>query len=188
MCIRDRDNDNNVTNEFLNTTKDFENLFEFLNNRKEVEQKPLLKFLLEQKDFKGKLLNIEAEKYRWNFVEDKKYPCNETKTMISSRLEKVKNISDDFLTREIEQKIWHIIYSVNDKIEYEKALKSFARKNNLDENSFFEAFKKFPPFKSEYGSFSEKAIKKLLPLMRLGRYWNYADIDKYSKDLSLIHI
>lgn len=182
LNIYKKDNDNNVTNEFLNTTKDFENLFEFLNNRKEVEQKPLLKFLLEQKDFKGKLLNIEAEKYRWNFVEDKKYPCNETKTMISSRLEKVKNISDDFLTREIEQKIWHIIYSVNDKIEYEKALKSFARKNNLDENSFFEAFKKFPPFKSEYGSFSEKAIKKLLPLMRLGRYWNYADIDKYSKD------
>lgn len=182
LNIYKKDNDNNVTNEFLNTTKDFENLFEFLNNRKEVDQKPLLKFLLEQKDFKGKLLNIEAEKYRWNFVEDKKYPCNETKTMISSRLEKVKNISDDFLTREIEQKIWHIIYSVNDKIEYEKALKSFARKNNLDENSFFEAFKKFPPFKSEYGSFSEKAIKKLLPLMRLGRYWNYADIDKYSKD------
>jgi CRISPR-associated endonuclease Csn1 len=44
------------------------------------------------------------------------------------KIDKVENISDDFLTREIEQKIWHIIYSVNDKIEYEKALKSFARK------------------------------------------------------------
>ncbi len=182
LNIYKKDNDDNVTKEFLKTTKDFENLFEFLNNRKEIEQKSLLKFLLEQKEFKGKLLNLEVEKYSWNFVEDKKYPCNETKTMISSRLDKVENISADFLTREIEQKIWHIIYSVNDKIEYEKALKSFAGKNNLDENSFIEAFKKFPPFKSEYGSFSEKAIKKLLPLMRLGKYWNYADIDKYSKD------
>jgi CRISPR-associated endonuclease Csn1 len=177
-----RDDDFNVTKEFLKTAEDFENLFEFLNNRKEIEQKPLIKFLLEQKDVNKKLINFEAEKYRWNYVEDKKYPCNETKTMISSRLDKVENISDDFLTREIEQKIWHIIYSVNDKIEYEKALKSFANKNDLDEVSFIEAFKKFPPFKSEYGSFSEKAIKKLLPLMRLGKYWNYEEINDYSKD------
>lgn len=180
LNIYKRDDDSNVTKEFLNSTEDFENLFEFLNNRKEVEQKTLIKFLLEQKDVNKKLLNVEAEKYRWNFVEDKRYPCNETKTMISSRLEKVENISDDFLTREIEQKIWHIIYSVNDKIEYEKALKSFAQKHHLDENSFFEAFRKFPPFKSEYGSFSEKAIKKLLPLMRLGKYWNEDEIVKHS--------
>ena len=182
LNIYKKDNDDNVTKEFLNTTRDFENLFEFLNNRKEIEQKSLLKFLLEQKEFKGKLLNAETEKFRWNYVEDKKYPCNETRTMISERLKKVENISDDFLTREMEQKIWHIIYSVNDKTEYEKALKSFAEKNNLDENSFFEAFRKFPPFKSEYGSFSEKAIKKLLPLMRLGKYWSYAKIDLYSKN------
>ncbi|MEE6128369.1 type II CRISPR RNA-guided endonuclease Cas9 [Chryseobacterium arthrosphaerae] len=182
LNIYKKDNDDNVTKEFLNTTRDFENLFEFLNNRKEIEQKPLLKFLLEQKEFKGKLLNAETEKFRWNYVEDKKYPCNETRTMISERLKKVENISEDFLTREMEQKIWHIIYSVNDKTEYEKALKSFAEKNNLDENSLFEAFKKFPPFKSEYGSFSEKAIKKLLPLMRLGKYWSYDKIDLYSKN------
>ncbi|MBO6185045.1 MAG: type II CRISPR RNA-guided endonuclease Cas9 [Chryseobacterium sp.] len=171
LNIYKRDDDTNVTEEFLKTTADFENLFEFLNNRKEVDQKALLKHF-----------KLNEKTHRWNYVEDKKYPCNETKTMISSRLDKVENISDDFLTREIEQKIWHIIYSVNDKIEYEKALKSFANKNDLDEVSFFEAFKKFPPFKSEYGSFSEKAIKKLLPLMRLGKYWNYAEIDKYSRN------
>lgn len=171
LNIYKRDDDSNVTNEFLNSTEDFESLFEFLNNRKEVEQKALLKHF-----------KLNEKTHRWNFVEAKKYPCNETKTMISSRLDKVENISDDFLTREIEQKIWHIIYSVNDKIEYEKALKSFAGKNNLDESSFFEAFKKFPPFKSEFGSFSEKAIKKLLPLMRLGKFWNYENINDYSKD------
>ncbi|WP_259111966.1 type II CRISPR RNA-guided endonuclease Cas9 [Chryseobacterium sp. JUb7] len=182
LNIYKKDSDENVTKEFLGSTKDFENLFEFLNNRKDVEQKQLIKFLLEQKDFKGKFLNAEAEKFRWNFIEDKKYPCNETKTMISSRLDKVEGISDEFLTREVEQNIWHIIYSVNDKIEYEKALKSFAHKNNLNENSFFEAFKKFPPFKSEYGSFSEKAIKKILPLMRIGRYWSYKDIIQDSKE------
>ncbi|WP_448607634.1 type II CRISPR RNA-guided endonuclease Cas9 [Paenimyroides ceti] len=181
LNIYKKEDDTNVTKEFLNSKADFESLFEFLNNKKEVDQKVLLKFLLEQKNFREKLLTAEIEKYRWNYV-DKKYPCNETKTMILSRLDKVENNSDDFLTREMEQKIWHIIYSVNDKVEYEKALKSFAEKNNLDESSFFEVFKKFPPFKSEYGAFSEKAIKKLLPLMRLGKYWDYADIDKCSKD------
>ena len=181
LNIYRKDNDENVTQEFLNSYEDLDNLFKFLDERKEVDQKGLLKFLLEQKDFKGKLLTAEIEKYRWNFVEGKAYPCNETKTMIATRLSKVENISDTFFTREIEQQIWHIIYSVNDKIEYEKALKSFARRHNLDEISFFEAFKKFPPFKSDYGSFSEKAIKKLLPLMRVGKYWSYDNIDEHSK-------
>lgn len=181
LNIYRKDDNENVTKEFLNSYEDLENLFVFLDGLKEIEQKALLKFLLEQKDFKGKGLTAEIEKYRWNFVEGKAYPCNETKTMISTRLSKVDNIADDFFTREIEQQIWHIIYSVNDKIEYEKALKSFARKHNLDEISFFEAFKKFPPFKSEYGSFSEKAIKKLLPLIRVGKYWSYDNIDEHSK-------
>ncbi|GJN62781.1 hypothetical protein ELAK_29310 [Elizabethkingia anophelis] len=170
LNIYKKEDDTNVTKEFLNSKADFESLFEFLNNKKEVDQKALLKHF-----------KLNDKMHRWKYVEDKKYPCNETKTMISERLKKVENISDDFLTREMEQKIWHIIYSVNDKVEYEKALKSFAGKNNLEENSFFEAFKKFPPFKSEYGAFSEKAIKKLLPLMRLGKHWDYSNISEQSK-------
>lgn len=171
LNIYKKDDDTNLTSEFLTTAEDFENLFEFLNNRKEVEQKALLKHF-----------KLNEKEYRWNYVEDKKYPCNETKTMISTRLEKVENIPSGFLKGDIEQKIWHVIYSVTDKIEYEKALKSFAGKNNLDENSFVEIFRKFPPFKSEYGSFSEKAIKKLLPLLRIGKYWNWEGIDENSKE------
>lgn len=182
LNIYKKENDDNVTSKFLNSIEDFENLFDFLNNRKEIEQKPLLKFLLEQKDFKGKMLNIEVEKYRWNYVENKPYPCNETKNLIATKLAKVENIAEDFLTKDMEQKLWHIIYSVNDKIEFETALKSFARKNSLDETSFFESFKKFPPFKSEYGSFSEKAIKKLLPLLRLGKYWKWENVDANSQE------
>ncbi|WP_026904668.1 type II CRISPR RNA-guided endonuclease Cas9 [Pedobacter glucosidilyticus] len=170
LNIYRKDDETNVTKEFLNSVEDFENLFDFLNKIKEVDQKALLKHF-----------KLNEKTYRWNFVEDKKYPCNETKTLIINKLEKVENISDDFLTREIEQKIWHLIYSINDKIEYEKALKSFAKKHGLDEISFFEAFKKFPPFKSEYGSFSEKAIKKLLPLMRLGKFWSYTNIEENSR-------
>ena len=178
LAVYKKEDDTNITSVFLNGIEDWEKLFDFLYNRKEIEQKNLIKYLLEQKGLKGKVLSVEAEKYRWNYVEDKKYPCNETRTLIVSRLSKLENIEDGFLTREIEQQLWHIIYSVTDKIEYEKALTSFAKKYNLDEISFVDVFKKFPPFKSEYGSFSEKAIKKLLPLMRLGRYWNWDLIDE----------
>ncbi len=171
LNILKKDDDKIVlTNELLNSIDAYEKLFEFLNNRKEVDQKALLKHF-----------KLSEKTYRWNFVEDKKYPCNETKTLISTRLAKVENIPNDFLTSEIEQKLWHIIYSVTDKVDYEKALKTFAEKNKLDVTTFIDNFKKFPPFKSEYGSFSEKAIKKLLPLIRMGKYWDWNIINEKVK-------
>ncbi len=171
LSIYRKDDDKNVTIEFLNSNEDYEKLFDFLNGRKEIEQKPLIKYFIELRGLKGKALNSEVEKYRWNFVEDKKYPANETRTLIISRLAKVEDLPANFLTADVEQHLWHIIYSVTDKIQYEKALKTFAIKYGLDENSFVDNFLKFPPFKSEYGSYSAKAIKKLLPLMRLGKCW-----------------
>ena len=81
-----------------------------------------------------------------------------------------------FLTHEKEMSLWHILYSVEDKIEIGKAMKSFAVKNNLDRD-FAEVFCKIKPFKKDYGSYSEKAIRKLLPLMRVGRFWSVDKID-----------
>lgn len=177
LSIYRKDDDADITADFLNSNEELESLFEFLNGRKEIEQKPLIKHLLERKGFRGKTLNTESEKYRWNFVEDKKYSCNDTHYEIARRLEKIDNLPHEFLTHEIEQELWHIIYSVTDKVEFEKALKRFASRYRLDKTSFVEAFRKFPPFKSEYGAYSEKAIKKLLPLMRLGRHWGWEAID-----------
>lgn len=178
LKIYTKDDDKDVTSQFIASVEDKVHLFEFLNKRKEIEQKPLIQYLLKQKEIKGK---NEVEKYRWNYVEDKKYPGNETKTMISTRLAKVANVPEDFLTSEKEYQLWHIIYSVTDINEFEKALKTFAERHNLNIDSFVDNFKKLPPFKSEYGSFSEKAIKKLLPLMRLGKYWNWNNIDDTTK-------
>lgn len=39
-----------------------------------------------------------------------------------------------------------------------------------------------PPFKKEYGSYSEKAIKRLLPLMRIGKYWSEKSIDNKTNE------
>jgi len=161
-------NDVDVTRDFLKTEEDYVALFDWLNDKKNVNQKSLLKY-------PSFGLKKNADNYRWNYVEDKDYPCNETRAQILSYLAKA-GIQSDFMTTEIEEKLWHILYSVDDKEELEKALRKLANKYNLDE-SFVDAFKKFPPFKKEYGAYSAKAIKKLLPLMRMGRYWTESNID-----------
>lgn len=166
--------DKDVTSEFLSSEDDWVNLFEWLNNRKEVDQKAFLKYPAFN-------LKKDSDKYRWNFVEDKSYPCNETHAQIKVRLSKIKNIPTDFLIKETEETLWHILYSVEDKHEIEKALKTFALKNNLGDD-FVEQFIKYPRIDKEYGSYSAKAIKKLLPLMRMGKYWDEKNINPQIKE------
>lgn len=156
-------------------------LFESLNKRKELEQKNIIEYLVKS----NRIEKNDKEAYRWNYVEDKKYPCNETRAQFISRLKKVEGIDpNEFLTREIETHLWHIVYSVKDKLEFEKALKSFALKYKLDESSFFESFRKFPPFSNDYGAYSQKALSKLLPAMRMGKYWS----ESYFSDEIIIRI
>ena len=190
LKIYEIDSDQEVTHQFIKTLEDKQQLFEFLMAQKEIDCEELLKYFLNQTypNAKEKALKSELKKwkdtYRWNYVYDigekssKKYPMNETRYDLKRYLEKVANLPDDFLSSEVEYLLWHLIYSVTDKVSYEKGLKKFAQKHHLDEDSFLESFKKFKPYPSEYGSFSEKAIRKLLPLMRFGSYWNFNHIDK----------
>ncbi|WP_029489437.1 type II CRISPR RNA-guided endonuclease Cas9 [Ochrovirga pacifica] len=167
--------DVDITDTFFTSENDWATLFEYLNNKKEIEQKHVLEYLVSKKI----ISKSEKTDYRWNYVEDKKYPGNETRVDFINRLKKVENLNvDEFLTSELEFKLWHIIYSVTDKNEYEKALENFAIRQNIDKDSFVNSFKKFPPFKSDYGAYSTKAIKKLLPLMRLGKFWDGSEIPK----------
>lgn len=165
--------DVDVTPDFLKTEDDYTTLFEWFNDRKEVDQKAFLK----NPQFGLKKTFTE---YRWNYVEDKSYPCNETRNAILNGLQKA-GVSADFLSREVEEALWHILYSVEDKIEIESALRKFASKHDLDDR-FADVFKKLPPFKKEYGAYSAKAIKKLLPLMRIGKYWELSNIDDKTKE------
>ncbi len=163
-------NDEDVTKDFLSNENDYVALFDWLNEKKELKQKDFLKY----PTFGIKKNDIES--YRWNYVEDKDYPCNETHAQILSYLSKA-NVEPDFLTPETEEWLWHILYSVEDKQELTKALQKFADTYGL-EDSFTTTFQKFPPFKKEYGAYSAKAIKKLLPIMRMGKYWSQTNIDK----------
>ena len=190
LKIYEIDTDQEVTHEFIKTLEDKQQLFDFLMNQKEIDCEELLKYFLNQTypNAREKALKSELKKwkdtYRWNYVYDigekssKKYPMNETRYELKRHLEKVANLPDDFLSSEVEYLLWHLIYSVKDKVAYEKGLKKFAQKHHLDKDSFVESFKKFKPYPSKYGSFSEKAIRKLLPLMRFGSYWDFNHIDK----------
>lgn len=167
LRIYTKDNNQNITGEIMTSIDNIESLFDFLTDRKEIDQKTLLKHF-----------KLSEKSHYWGYIEDKKYPCNETFTQIKIRINKTNRISADFLNKDIALKLWHLIYSVTDKNEYEKALQTFAKKYKLDNDSFLDNFKKFPPYKSEYGSYSIKAINKLLPIMRLGKYWDWENIDK----------
>lgn len=168
--------DVDVTVELLKNEEDYTRLFEWLNNRSSIKQDTLLNSYFKIKKEKGK----DKYPFRWNYVEEKEYPGNETRAALLSGLGKC-NVNSDFLTHEKEMALWHILYSVEDKNEIEKALQSFANKNGL-EDDFARVFCKLKPFKKEYGSYSEKAIKKLLPLMRMGKYWKADSIDSKTLD------
>lgn len=176
LRIYERDSDIDVTERFLSSEDKVVELFDWLNNHSEIEQNTLLNSYFKIKKEKGR----DNYPYRWNYVEDKKYPCNETRATILKGLEKC-GINADFLTKDLEMQLWHLLYSVQDKIEIGKALCKFAQKNNLPD-SFAEVFAKLKPFANDYGSYSEKAIKKLLPLMRMGKYWSANSIDTNTKD------
>lgn len=151
-------------------------LFDFLNDKKEVDQKSVIDYFIKNK----RLEKIKKDVYCWNYVSDKKYPMNELRAQIISRLKKI-NIDSNFLNKEREIHLWHIIYSVKDKGEFEQALRKYAIRYEIDADGFVDNFKKFPPFASDYGSYSEKAIKKLLPLMRVGKYWDESEIEEKVK-------
>lgn len=150
--------------------------FEWLQGKVTIKQKELLaKLRLKESDF------------RWNYVEDKAYPCGETRHVLASRLKKLKGVANDFLAQPslngkttVECELWHILYSVTNLAELRKALYTFARKHNfsvVDAEAFVKVFIACPPFKKDYGAYSDKAICKLLSVMRVGKYWSAENID-----------
>lgn len=158
-----------VTEQFLPDEDKYVELFEFLNGRKTFKQDDILKFA-------GIKSAKDRVKYYWNYPQEKEYPGNETRYLIESRLKKIENVPDEWLNYEKIEELWHLLYSVTDKVEIEKGLQSFAAKYQLPD-LFVEVFKGFPRMEREYGAFSKKAIKKLLPLMRMGKYWKLENIN-----------
>lgn len=166
--------DADVTKEYLKNEDDFVKLFEWFNDKKEIDQNSFLKY--PEWGLKKKSVN-----FRWNYVQDKCYPCNETRAQMLNYLRKIIENPSEFLTKDLEIELWHILYSISDKEELKKALLKFSQKQKLDEK-FIDKFLKFPAFKRDYGSYSYKAINKMIKLMRMGKYWTKEFIDNNTLD------
>ena len=170
-----------VTDQYLCTIKDWEKLFEFCNDKKDLDQTTFISRFLGLKKV--------GDKYpvRWNYVEDKKYPCNKTRHAICSKLskEEVGKLSGELLS-----KIWHLLYSIKTKEEIDAVFSDSKISNGGIYDELLEHFSKESLARiktvrleeEDYGSYSEKAIKKLLALMRIGKYWSPDLIDSETSD------
>ncbi|MEG1464571.1 MAG: HNH endonuclease domain-containing protein [Mucinivorans sp.] len=159
------DGDNKILDVTQQLIGDQATIYEWLRDRKEVEQKQILSYL-------GIKKTADQKNYRWNYV-DKAYPCCPTRAMMLYRFKKNDIPTDALADQKFEIALWHLLYSVNDPKEILRALATFARKQKIKLNAehLVAAFGRSKPFPNDYGAYSEKAIKKLLPLMRQGKYW-----------------
>ena len=176
------------------TTPVKEELYVYLNNRKEVTQTAILK-----------KLKLNESNYKWNFENDHKEPCNETRYDFALRLKRIKGFDwETFLGAKSkihthrkgskacslidgpsnEYLLWNFFFSVKKKEERIKGLPNLVKKllhnAGIDisyKDKIVEMLSTISTYKNEYGSYSEKAIKKLLPFMRLGKYWNQKDVE-----------
>ena len=171
------------TSDFLPDFSAKADLFKWLNDRKDIDQDSLIKKVCDIKKFKdGK------PDFRWNYVEDKKYPCNKTRSIILSKLNKEEKgkLDSDLLIS-----IWHLLYSVGTKEEIDSVFSESKKEKNGIYTKLLTVFCEetidklkniqFEDSESGYGAYSEKAIKKLLPFMRCGEYWNEEVISQFDR-------
>lgn len=168
--------DKDVTSSYLLDMESYSRLFDYLNTLKEISQDCILKFLGIKK-LKGKDREYPV---RWNYVQDKKYPGNETRSILLTSKKKAKSDSLDLENFNLYYRLWHLLYSVEDTNEIKCALEKFADLYLADSEKadFVKVFSAIPSFKKEYGSYSEKATKKLLSVMRMGSHWSENAMDE----------
>lgn len=157
-----------VTHTYLPNEESYVALFDVLRKKKEIDQKSFLASIAGAK--------LKEADFSWNYG-DRKLPVCPTHAEFVSRLKKA-GLPEAFLLPDREEHLWHLMYSVTDPVELQKALQSFAvRYDVADPEAFVQAFVRLKPFESDYASYSAKAIKKLLALMRMGHYWDPKAID-----------
>jgi len=165
-----------VSAEYL-TPENKEKLFELFDGSAEVTHDSILRLFDFKKD---KIENGEKTfDHKLNYPDDKNFIGNETKALFRKIFKKHNFIEEGekyLSNKELFNQLWHIVYSLPEEKEIVNALNN---KKYFDfPESIIKHISKLPEFKSQYASLSSKAINKLLPLMRIGKYWNSDDINK----------
>jgi CRISPR-associated endonuclease Csn1 len=174
------------TSEYL-TEENKEKLFELFDGSAEVSPDSILRLFGFKKDT---VENGEKTfQYRLNYPDDKSFPGNETKAIFKRIFKKYdfEAKGEQYLkTPILFNHLWHIVYSLPEEKEIENALRNKKYFNFPDD--VIMQISKLPEFKSQYASLSTKAINKLLPLMRTGKYWTPEfDLSLLDKINKIIH-
>lgn len=154
--------DYDETSEFF--PKKLDLIFDLFNNKEKITTKEILKEL-----------GLSYKTHRLNFPDDTEFIGNETRSAINKVFRKNNyeghHILENADSLEI---IWHSIYSLENETAIFNSLKS---QLNLPEE-VCTALSKLLPFKLRYAAYSSKALSKMLPLMRAGKYWSKDQIEK----------
>ncbi len=158
------------------TTENKAKLFELFDAAAEVTHDSILRIFGFKKDIAENGEKTFA--YKLNYPDDKNFPGNETKALFRKIFKKHDFIEEGekyLSNKELLNHLWHIVYSLPEEKEIVNALNN---KKYFDfPEPLIKHISKLPEFKSQYASLSSKAINKLLPLMRIGNYWNEYDIN-----------
>lgn len=189
--------DVDVTEIFMNEIIK-ENLFDLFHTKITITEKDILKLIKE--NYQNSNIKIDLDKkeklhsHRINLFRNRdELKGNETLARYRKIFEKAK-FDGSHILKNTEKllRLWHLDYSIStsDELKSEKGIMSALgwKKENHDwiKSSKWDYFKipsdialsisKLPELKKEYGSYSAMAIKKMLLVMRCGKYWQETEI------------
>ncbi|MCF8236254.1 MAG: hypothetical protein K9H15_11955 [Bacteroidales bacterium] len=176
-------------------------LFDLFNAKSSISENDILKFIRENNGDCDIVVGKSTEKtsHRINlFANREALKGNEIKARYRSIFKNLRFDGEQVLSdKEKLLRLWHIDYSItsSDKQKSEKGImKALGWEKKNDQwikNAKWEYFSfpknvaleltNLPELKKEYGSYSALAIKKFLPLMRAGKYWQENEIEPKTK-------
>lgn len=168
-----------------------EKLFDLFNSKLSVSEKEILELIKESHSQNDILIAKKGDEHshRINlFAKRETLKGNETLARYRTIFKKVEFDGEKILENdEMLMKLWHIDYSItsSDEEKSKKGISTALKKilpNEPNLSLLIHAFCKLSELKREYGSYSAKAIRKLLPLMRSGKYWNEELLHSETKD------
>ncbi|MFT4095167.1 MAG: HNH endonuclease domain-containing protein [Niabella sp.] len=183
--------DIDVTSQYINEIVK-EKLFDLFNAKASISEKDILNSIKvnnEQTDIATSNQKEGEHSHRINlFANRDSLKGNETLLRYRSVFNKTNYDGETILNNpEKLLKLWHIDYSISSSDE-EKSRKGITTAlskllpNADNKTQAIETFCKLAELKKEYGSYSACAIKKLLPVMRCGKYWTESAINNSLKE------
>lgn len=143
-------------------------LYQLFDSSNEISANAILKSIDKKLSDKTHKINL--------FANREKLKGNETKAVFRRVFKKHGYEDGERLLQNAAMfyKLWHILYSLNEEKDLKSAFTKLKWENgeavNMPE-TVVTHLSKLPELPKQYAAYSSKAIKKLLPLMRCGKFW-----------------